>query len=63
MGASARKIIKPRRIVDQDALPRRHVWRPLLEQLEQAPDIGHFAFHARMRPVAAPDEAIGIGAH
>src|SRR3984957_19944802 len=60
---SIRKIVKPRRVVDQDAPQSRRLGRPLLEQLEQAPGIRHFAFDARMRPVAAPDQAIGVGAH
>jgi hypothetical protein len=42
-GASAWEIVEPRRIVSQDAPPRRLVRRPLLEQLEQAPGIGHLA--------------------
>src|SRR5882757_4762547 len=42
-----REIVEPCGIVDQDAPPRRLVRGPLLEQLQQAPGIGHLAFDPR----------------
>jgi putative copper resistance protein D len=60
---SPRKVVEPRRIVDEDAPARRLVAHPLVEQLEQMPGIGHLVVHAWMRPVAAPNQALGVGAH
>ena len=40
---------------------RRLVRRPQLKQLEQVSGIGHLAFDARMRPVAAPYQPLRIG--
>ena len=56
----ARKIVKPRRIVDQYAPADRVVGGPFVEQVEQVAGVRHLVLHARMRPVGAPDQLLGI---
>jgi hypothetical protein len=46
-----RKIVEPRRIVDEDAAADRIVRRSFVGQIEQVPGIRHLVLDARMRPV------------
>src|SRR6185369_9686858 len=58
-----RKAVEPGGVVDENALLRGLIRRPRLKQLEQMSGVGHFAFDARMRPVAAPYQPLRIGLH
>src|SRR6478752_6152904 len=58
---SVREAVEPGGVVDENALLRGLIRRPRLKQLEQMPGVGHFAFDARMRPVAAPYQSLRIG--
>src|SRR6185312_10469575 len=58
---SVREAVEPGGIVDENALLGGLIRRPRLKQLEQMPGVGHFAFDARMRPVAAPYQSLRIG--
>ena len=54
------KPVKLRRVLDQDAVARGVVRRPLAQQVEQHRVVGLFVL-GRMRPVAAPHHALGRG--
>ena len=52
-----------RRIVDENASPRRVVGREFEQQIEEIPVVRHSGGIeiGRMRPIAAPDHALGCG--
>jgi hypothetical protein len=53
-----------RRRVDQDALALARVGRPGIEQVHETAVVRHvLGRDLGVRPIAAPDQAFGIGAH